>query len=212
MNHFRSIFLMLTFGLLLSTTIHAQTIRQRSTTEGFSLGLSGHYMGWSSDYFQFLDENAGDGPGFGVRAGYGFTQRYEIFAQYNLSTLNSDNIAAKAFQFSHVTGGLRFNFSATTHALRPFAEVGYTYQTGKVDQVLNNAGRRDNLIFKGGALHVGAGLNYFVALPVAITLNGSVQAGAKSPLTLNGIEQTDKADVAAFRISLGVIVYVNELF
>ncbi|MBD2700453.1 outer membrane beta-barrel protein [Spirosoma sp. BT702] len=212
MIHSRFFFLTLAAGFLLSTATWAQTIRQQSTTEGFSLGLSGHYLGWSSDYFQFLDENSGGGPGFGVRAGYGFTQRYEVFAQYDQSILNADNIQAKAFQFSHVTGGLRFNFSATTRALRPFAELGYTYQTGKVDQVLNNAGRRDNIIFKGGALHVGAGLNYFVALPVAITLNGSIQAGAKSPVTFNGVEQTAKADVAAFRISLGVIVYVSELF
>ncbi|GAB3996750.1 hypothetical protein GCM10028807_40100 [Spirosoma daeguense] len=212
MKFFR--FTLLTFfaTLLVLTNSRAQTIRQRSTTEGLSIGIQGTYMGWSSDYFQFLDENSGSGPGFSGRIGYGFNQRYELFAQYDWTTLNADNIAAKSFDFSHMTGGLRFNFSATTRALRPFAELGYTYQTGKADQVLGYNGARDNLLFKGGALHVGAGLNYFVALPVAITLNASLQAGAKSPVIINGFTSADRADVAAFRLSAGVIFFVSELF
>lgn len=213
MKSVRFTFLFVSISLLLvSTKSLAQTIRQRSTTEGLNLGIQGHYMGWSSDYFQFLDERSGSGPGIGGRVGYGFNQRFEVFAQYDFTSLNSTNIAAQSFHFTHTTAGVRFNFSATTHALRPYAEVGYAYQTGKADQVLNSNGGRDNLIFKGGSLHVGAGINYFVALPVAISLNGSLQAGAKSPVSINGFSTTDKADVAAFRISLGVLVFLSELF
>ncbi len=36
-------------------------------------------------------------------------------------------------------------------------------------------------------------------LPLAITLNGSLQAGAKSPVSINGFMATAKADVAVFR-------------
>ncbi|WP_198174971.1 outer membrane beta-barrel protein [Spirosoma arboris] len=213
MKSVRFMFLFVGISLLVSNTLWGQTIRQRSTTEGLSLGIQGHYMGWSSDHFQFLDENAGSGPGIGGRVGYGFNQRFEVFAQYDFNSLSATKIAAKSFHFTHATGGVRFNFSATTHALRPYAELGYAYQTGKADQVLNVNGGRDNLIFKGGTLHVGAGLNYFVSLPVAITLNGSLQAGAKSPVYVNGINFFDeKADVTAFRISLGVVVYLSELF
>ncbi|WP_020600756.1 outer membrane beta-barrel protein [Spirosoma panaciterrae] len=212
MQFLRISFLLLGINLLSSGTLWAQTIRQRSTTEGLSLGLQGHYMGWSSDYFQFLDENAGSGPGIGGRVGYGLNQRYEVFGQYDYTSLNSDKIAGKSFHFSHLTGGVRFNFSATTRALRPYAELGYVYQTGKADQVLNVSGGRDNLIFKGGALHVGAGLQYFVALPVAITLNGSFQTLGKYPVSLNGFDLNQKADVTSFRISAGVAVYLSELF
>ncbi|GAB3946366.1 hypothetical protein GCM10028805_16750 [Spirosoma harenae] len=208
----RFTYLLLLISFFLTGSLQAQTIRQRSTTEGLSVGLQGHYMGWSSDYFQFLDENSGSGPGIGGRIGYGLNQRYEVFAQYDMTFLNADNIAAKTFGFSHITGGVRFNFSATTHALRPFAELGYVYQTGKADQVLNANLGRDNLLFKGGALHVGAGLNYFVALPVAITLNGSFQAGGKYPVSVNGFDQNQKADATSFRISAGVLVYLSELF
>ncbi|GAB4013634.1 hypothetical protein GCM10028808_33340 [Spirosoma migulaei] len=208
-------FSFLFFGVILfvSNSLWAQTIRQKSTTEGLSFTLQGHYLGWSSDHFQYLDENAGSGPGIGGRVGYGFNQRLDVFAQYDIAFLDATKIAGKSFHFSHATAGLRFNFSTTTQALRPFAELGYAYQTGKADLVLNGNGGRDNILFKGGALHVGAGLNYFVSLPVAITLNGSLQAGAKSPVYVTGVNYFDeKADVMAFRISLGVVVYLSELF
>ena len=197
---------------LITAPTWSQTIRQRSTTEGFSIGLQGHSMGWSSDYFQFLDENSGNGAGIGGRVAYGFTQRLEAFALYDWTSLKSEPIAANSFQFTHTTLGARFNFSATTHALRPFAEVGYVYQQGKADGILDNNGLRNNLLFKGGALHLGGGLNYFVALPIAITLNGSLQTGAKSPVSINGLDTGDKADVSTFRISAGVILYLSELF
>ena len=211
MRQFRFIFLFGVLSLLSTTLLQAQKIRQQSTTEGLSLSLQGQFMNWSSDYFQFLDERSGSGVGIGLRAGYGLTQRYELFAQYNYTPLNAKNIAAESFRFTHATAGMRFNFSPTTHALRPFAELGYTYQTGKANQVLNTNGGRDNLLFKGGALHVGAGLNYFVALPVAITLNGSLQVGGKSDVQINGINTGDKADITAYRISAGVVLYLSEL-
>ncbi|MFC5409018.1 outer membrane beta-barrel protein [Larkinella bovis] len=198
-------------GFLVSTVTFAQTIRQRSTTEGFSLGLQGHMLGWSSDYFQFLDESSGNGVGFGGRIGYGLNQRFELFGQYDRTKMNIKNIDAESFTFTNVTGGVRFNFSATTHALRPYAEVGYVLRTGKLDQVINN-NVYDNIMFRGGAGHLGAGLNYFLSLPVALTLNGSFQVGGKSKIDLNGESTPDKADVTTFRISAGVVVYLSEIF
>ncbi|GAB2574666.1 autotransporter outer membrane beta-barrel domain-containing protein [Spirosoma areae] len=212
MRYCQFTFLFLLAGVLASGSLRAQTIRQQSTTEGLSLGLQGHYMSWSSDYFQFLDERSGSGLGISGRVGYGFNQRFDVFAQYDFTPLKATPVAAQSFHFSHATAGVRFNFSTTTQALRPFAEVGYAYQTGKADQVLNQNGGRDNLLFKGGAVHIGAGLSYYVALPVAITLSGSLQAGAKSPVSVNGFNTGDKADVMAFRISAGVVVYLSELF
>ncbi|WP_128547822.1 outer membrane beta-barrel protein [Larkinella soli] len=198
--------------LLLPALVSAQTaIRQRSSTEGFSLGLQGHMLGWSSDYFQFLDENSGNGLGGGLRAGFGLTQRLELFAQYDATKMNIDNVDAESFRFTTLTGGVRFNFSATTHALRPFVEAGYARRTGKIDQVING-NTYDNILFRGGSAHLGAGLNYFLSLPVAITVNGAFQVGGKSAIDLNGAESGDKADVSTFRISAGIIVNLSELF
>jgi opacity protein-like surface antigen len=202
--------LLLLAGLFVSTASFSQTIRQRSTTEGLNIGLQGHMLGWSSDYFQFLDENSGNGLGFGGRVGYGLTQRFELFAQYDRTKMNIKNIDAESFHFTNVTGGVRFNFSATTHALRPFAELGYVYRTGKIDQVING-NSYDNILFKGSAAHIGGGLNYFLSLPVALTLNGSFQVGGKSTIDLNGERSTDKADVSTFRVSVGVILFLSEL-
>ncbi|KAA9357388.1 outer membrane beta-barrel protein [Larkinella humicola] len=206
-----SIFLLfLLAGFVESAPAFAQTIRQKSTTEGLNLSLQGHMLGWSSDYFQFLDENSGNGIGFGGRVGFGLTQRFEVFAQYDRTKMNLKKIDAESFQFTNLTGGVRFHFSATTHALRPFAEIGYVHRAGKVDQVINN-NAYDNILFKGGAAHIGAGLHYFLSLPVALTLNGSFQAGGKSAIDLNGERTTDKADVSTFRISAGIVLYLSEL-
>ncbi|GAB3935133.1 outer membrane beta-barrel protein [Larkinella terrae] len=202
--------LLLLAGLFVSTATFSQTIRQKSTTEGLSIGLQGHMLGWSSDYFQFLDENSGNGLGFGGRVGFGLTQRFEVFAQYDRTKMNIKNIDAESFTFTNLTGGVRFNFSATTHALRPFAEVGYVHRVGKVDQVINN-NSYDNILFKGGAAHIGAGLNYYLSLPIALTANGSFQVGGKSAIDLNGERTSDKADVSTFRVSLGVILFLSEL-
>lgn len=194
-----------------SISLQAQSIRQRSTTEGFNLSLQGHYMGWSSDYFQFLDERAGSGAGFSGRAGFGFNQRYEAFLQYNYSAISATDIAGESFRYTHLTPGIRVNFSSTTRALRPFAELGYVYQTGKLNQVLNEDGYYDNLLFKGGAAHIGAGLSYFLSLPIAITLNGSVQAAGKADVQINGQNTGERADLTSFRISAGLVLYLSEL-
>lgn len=205
---------LLTFFVLtafwLPTLSNAQTIRQRSSTEGFSFGIQAHALGWSSEYFQYLDQNAGSGYGLGVRLGYGFTQRLEGFAQYDYTIMGINNVDAEAFHFSHLTGGVRFNFSATTHTLRPFAEVGYTYRVGEITQVING-NRYDNILFKGGAAHIGGGLNYALSLPLMLTLNGSFQAGSKSKIDVNRLDTGDKADIGTFRISIGVLLNISEL-
>lgn len=201
-------FFLLTFGLSTSTT--AQSIRQRSSTEGFSFGIQGHALGWSSEYFQYLDQNAGSGYGLGARVGYGFTQRLEGFAQYDYTIMGITNIDAEAFRFSHITAGARFNFSATTHALRPFAEVGYAYRVGEVTQVING-NRYDNILFKGGAAHIGGGINYALSLPFMLTLNGSFQTGGKAKIDVNSRDSGDKADISTFRVSVGLLVNISEL-
>ncbi|MBC7891100.1 MAG: hypothetical protein H7Y12_02705, partial [Sphingobacteriaceae bacterium] len=131
------------------------------------------------------------------------------FAQYDYTGMNIKELDAGSFRFSHLTGGLRLNLSATTHALRPFAELGYTYRTGQVNEVINGS-RYDDIIFKGGAFHLGGGLNYFVSLPVALTLNGSLQVGSKSAVSVTGISSGEKADIGTFRISAGVIFFLSE--
>jgi OprF membrane domain len=211
MRHSSILLPLLLAVLLLSNQIQAQTIRQKSTTEGLSIGLHGNFMGWSSDYFQFLDEKSGEGPGIGARIGYGLSQRYEPFVQYDYAFLNGTNVGAQSFAFTHLTAGLRVNFSATTHALRPFVEAGYTYQSGKANQILNDKSGRDNLLFAGGAGHVGGGLNYFLSVPIALTFSGSVQIGGKPAVQLNGIDTGEKADVTGVRVSLGVVLFLSEL-
>lgn len=188
----------------------AQTIRQRSSTEGFVVGIQANTLGWSSDYFQYLDENASSGYGVGVWAGYGFTQRLQVFGQYDFTAMTLEKLNAQAFQFSHLTGGLRFNFSTTTQAFRPFLELGLAYRTAMLKQVINGS-RYDDLLFQGETLHLGGGLNYALSLPVMLTLNGSFQTGGNAKLSINNISSTDKVDISTFRASIGILLNINEL-
>lgn len=202
--------LLFLFALLLTASaLQAQTIRQRSTTSGFNVGLQGHLLGWSSDYFRFLDENAGSGGGVTLRMGYGFTQHLEAFGQFDRTGMNVGQLDAASFRFSHLTGGVRYNISATTHAFRPFLELGYAHRSAMVRQVVNGNGYND-INFRGGAVHLGGGLNYFVALPVALSLSGSFQTGGKAAVSVDSFDTGDRADVSTFRVSLGVILFPGE--
>lgn len=210
MHSYRYTSFLFVYLVLLAIPSVGQTLRQRSTTEGLSLGIQGNILSWASDYFQYLDENSGSGSGFGVRVGYGFTQRLEAFGQYDMSYMELEQLDAESFKISSLTGGLRFNFRATTRPLRPFLELGYARRTGQIDQVING-NTYDNIQFRGGALHVGGGLNYYVALPLALSLNAAFQGGGKSGIQVNGFDSSDRADVTTLRVSLGLILYLSEL-
>jgi hypothetical protein len=203
------LFLLTLTGLCLSA--HAQT-RMRSTTEGLTIGAHVHGLGWSSNYFQFLDENAGTGVGGELRAGYGFSQLYEPFVSYGYTAMPTSKIDAEAFRFSHLDLGLRFNFSATTRRLRPFAEAGYSLVTSRTRAVSNGSGGYSDLTMKGGGIRGGLGLHYFVSLPVAVTFQlGGTFGGRFRTFAIDDRPSTDRPDFNTFRASLGLTVFLSEL-
>ena len=187
-----------------------KAVKMRSSAEGFNIGLQGNTIGWSSDYFTTLDENAGSGYGVGLRAGYGITQLYEVFVQFDKSFMNTDKIDAQSFDYQHIDAGLRFNFGSTTRPLRPFVEAGYSSRQMALTKVFFSVNNYGSLDVKGGSLYLGGGLNYFVSLPVAISLKGSLNPGGKGYVFLNGINSGEKADLTTFRISAGVVLFISQ--
>ncbi|MFN8355047.1 MAG: outer membrane beta-barrel protein [Spirosomataceae bacterium] len=187
-----------------------KAVKMRSSTEGFNIGLTGNTLGWSSDYFSVLDENAGSGYGIGLRAGYGITQLYEVFVQYDKSFMDVQKIDAQSFNYQHIDAGLRFNFGSTTRPFRPFVEAGYSARQMSLNKVFLAVNNYGNLDVKGGGLYLGGGFNYFVALPVALTLKGSLNPGGKGDVYVNNTSIGDKADLSTFRISAGIVLYISQ--
>lgn len=199
--------LILSFAVILAA--NAQ-LRQRSNTQGFNAAVQVHALGWSSEYFQYLDENAGSGVGGGIRLGYGITQLIEPYLGLDVTRLGVSNVDAKSFSMMHVDVGVRFNLAGTIHAFRPFLEGGYSFRQGKVNEVINGMVYTD-LKFSGGTPHLGGGINYFLKAPISLFARGLFTVGKSSSVFLDDQKTADKSDVTTFRIGLGVNFNISEL-
>jgi hypothetical protein len=185
-------------------------VRQRSATKGFNAAARAHVLGWASEFFEYLDKNAGSGFGGGVRLGYGVTELIEPYIGVDFTSLGTSDIDAESFKMMHFDIGVRVNLAGTVHPVRPFIEAGYSYLSGKVDQVINGA-THDDLKFYGGKPHAGGGLHYFFKTPVSVFAEGIFTLGKKSKAKLNGSEIPDEPDVTSFRVSIGISFNISEL-
>ncbi len=204
----KNIFIIL---LLLGSMVGQGQVKQRSALKGFNGAIQLHSLGWTSEYFKFLDEGASSGYGGGFRVGYGITELIEPYIGFDFTKMIiGSNIEAESFKMTHFDMGVRFNFAGTVHRFRPFAEGGYSLLKGTVKQVSTQTGNAD-LIFKGGKPHLGGGIGFFPKIPISIFAKGIFTLGKKSTATLDGVELTDKPDVTTFRITVGVNFNISEL-
>ncbi|HRO69749.1 MAG TPA: outer membrane beta-barrel protein [Chitinophagaceae bacterium] len=185
-------------------------VRQRSAIKGFNAAARIHTLGWASEYFQYLDENASSGFGGGLRLGYGITELLEPYVGFDFTSIGKSDIDAKSFGMTHIDVGLRVNLAGTINPVRPFVQAGYSFLKGKVDEVANGASYVD-LEFYGGKPHVGGGLNYFFKIPISVFAEGIFTVGKKSKAKLDGTEIPDEPDVTTFRINVGVSFNLSEL-
>ncbi len=202
---FRFTFLLFSF-LTAFITLRAQDIQ--SNTEGLNLNLYGSYVRWSSSFFDQLDEADPNGLGGGVRVGYGFNQRFEAFAQYEMQSLKIKS-EWDVNRMATIVAGVRANFGGTLQAARPFVEIGYASANLKIDPVSLN-GRFYEFQLKGPAVWLGAGVNYFISPQLA--LNGRVGGtfGKFSSFLASGQGFEDRPDVRTFRASIGIIYFFHQ--
>jgi len=201
----------ITCMLLLLASLGADAqIKQRSTTKGFSAAVQVHSLGWTSEYFKFLDEGAPNGFGGGIRLGYGVNEMIEPYFAYDFTTINLKDIDAQSYKMSHLDLGVRLNFVGNVHPVRPFVEAGYTYLKGTIKQVIAGSGYIDAEYY-GGKPHLGGGVSFFPLIPINLFAKGIFTVGKKSNLKLNGIVDSDNPDVTTFRITVGVGFNIQEL-
>lgn len=195
---------------LFSSLAMTAQVKQRSTTKGFSAAIQGHTLGWTSTYFQYLDENSPSGYGGGLRLGYGVTDMIEPYLAIDFTTMGTSNIDAQSFKMRHLDIGVRLNFVGNVHPVRPFVEAGFTSLKGTLKQVVSGSGYVD-AEFYGGKPHLGGGVSWFPSVPINIFVKGIFTVGKKSNLDIDGVKSPDKPDVTTFRISVGVGFNISEL-
>ncbi|MEZ4900906.1 MAG: outer membrane beta-barrel protein [Spirosomataceae bacterium] len=193
-------------GLLLASSLTlAQDIR--SNTEGINISVGGGVGNWSSSYFQNLDEAEPLGVGAGVRIGYGFNQRFELFARYDYHHFILKN-EWDTYQITNVGAGLRVNFGGTLQRTRPYLEVGYSSVGLLIDPVLFN-GNLFEYRLKGPALALGGGVNYFATPRLAIQAAANGTFGKFNSFQISGTGIEDRPDVRTLKFSLGISFYFN---
>ena len=200
--------IIITFFLLcLGGASHAQ-ISQKSRIKGLNVSASAHMIGWTSAYFNYLDENAPNGGGGGLAVGYGITELLEPYAAIHFSSMGVENVDVTRFSFTHADLGLKLNFLGTIHAWRPFVMAGYTLRTGNLTEVNLDNQYPDAKVY-GGTPHFGGGLSYFFTESLSIFANALFTTGKKSNLKVDGIEYTDKPDLTTFRLGLGLQYHIR---
>lgn len=195
--------------ILLSMGAYAQDIR--SNTEGFSISGNLSYLNWSSNYITQLDEQEPNGVGGGLRLGYGFNQRFELFAGLDgyAFRLNNPDIW-NTFGMGTLSAGLRVNLGGTLQPIRPFVEVGYAGQNFTMDPIFYAGDPTAyELRMKGSALVGSVGINYFLTQNLALhaSLGGSL--GKMNSFLLNDIGYTDRPDVRTVRATVGLSFYIH---
>ncbi len=181
---------------------HAQ-ISRKSSTKGLNVAASGNMLGWTSQYFNYLDENASNGAGGGISAGYGITELIEPYAGIHFDVMGVENVDVTRFTFMHVDLGLKLNFLGTIHAWRPFVMGGYSMRTINLTEVSLNNDYPDARVY-GGTPHLGGGLSYFFTESLSIFANALFTTGKNSNLEVDGVSYTDKPDITTFRLGIGV--------
>jgi hypothetical protein len=198
---------LLVLSLMSIATFGQDALTLRSNTEGFHIGVGASYKHWISSYFNQLDEIEPTGLGGGLNLGFGLNQHIELFANVDYHTFALKN-DWDDYGLSAVGVGVRYNFGGTLQAIRPYAELGYTYQYLIINPVELN-GQLFKYEMSGGALGLGGGLNFFVTPRLAINARAGATVGKFSSFLLDGDGIEDRPDVKTFTFGIGLNYFFN---
>ncbi len=192
---------------VIHSSLHAQDVR--SNTEGFNVGASGNYSYWSSSYFNQLDEAEPNGLGGGVRVGYGFNQRLEVFASFDGYSFRFNTPEEwDVYRLNSIGAGLRLNLGGTLQAFRPFVELGVCSQDFLIDPVFLN-GDAYEFKMRGPAVMGSAGLNFFIIENLAINASIGGSYGKISSFLGNGVGFEDRPDMRTLRATVGLSFFFH---
>ncbi len=185
-------------------------IMQRSTTKGLNVAAGVNLMGWSSEYYEFLSESAGSGYGAGLSASYGITELIEPYLGFTYSAIAVGEVEARSMSMSQLDVGLRLNFLGTIHAWRPFIQAGYSNRVLSMNEISYDAGHIDVRV-KAHAPHLGGGVAYFFNPAWSVYAKGLFTLAGQNKEYFDGESTSEKPDVTAFHVTLGVKMNLQSL-
>jgi hypothetical protein len=167
----------LTSALLLAalTALSAGALSaQRSTTQGFNLGL--HVSGASLEPEGGERSNAGGG---GIFVGYGFNPSFQLFLQLDGAEFDVDRTEVDGrWRMGHADLGLRYHFANALRHWVPYLQAALSGRAVSVeDAVLNQVVQSDAVTLRGGALTLGGGLLVYLGETFALDLQLAFSGG-----------------------------------
>lgn len=161
---------------LAGAVLQAGALRaQESDNAGFMLGVHAVSMGLDGVGEERFEE---EGKGLGLTVGYGFTDRFALYATVDggLIEYDPDNPAAVDEDYDAVTVdlGARMSFGNEFRRLRPFINAALSaVMTSEEDEELGGTATTS-----GGGLTVGGGVQYFYRPGWALLLGVQATMGA----------------------------------
>jgi len=201
---------LVTLLVLISYLTADAQIMQRSSMKGLNVAAGVNLLGWSSEYYEFLSENAGSGYGAEISASYGITELLEPYLGYAYSSIGTSEIDARSMSMGQLDIGLRLNFLGTIHAWRPFAQAGYSNRVLAMNEISYDAGYVDVQV-KSHAPHVGGGIAYFFNPAWSVYAKGIFTLEGKNSEFFDGQRTDAEPDVTAFHVAVGVKFNVQSL-
>lgn len=190
--------------LLVTGCLVAQAqIMQRSSTKGLNAAAGINLLGWSSEYYEFLSENAGSGYGVDLSASYGITELIEPYLGFAYSSIGVSEVDAQSMFMTQLDAGLRLNFLGTIHAWRPFVQAGYSNRVLGMNEISYDTEYVDVKV-KAHTFHAGGGMAYFFNPSLGVFAQGLFTLDGSNTESINGTDTGGEPDITAFRVTLGV--------
>lgn len=172
-----------------------------SKTEGFF--LEGHLQGHG---LTVEDDDADDGGGLGIKAGYGFSPLFTLYlgidgASMNVADPATQSFTANEYSLVYVDLGGRFNFRSGPHSVVPYID---TFVTGIASTYNTGAG---DVTFSGSGVSVGGGVQYFFSPQFAFNGGLDFTFGSYDEVEGGGGNESVDLGVTGARIDIGFSWY-----
>ena len=174
-----------------------------SNTQGFFLHVRGGGYGVG-----FEDDRDGTGSGFGLRMGYGISERVTLFAGMEGGEIdNGDGFQGlpqgDSYGLLYLDVGARLHFR-TDARLVPFVEAG-----ADVVGVWFDDEQREEAQYGGLSASLGGGILYFVTPQVGLEGSAPFNAGGLMSSEIGGVSRDEDIALAGVRLHVGLSVYPN---
>lgn len=202
--------LLIVLAVAVGCHVASGQIMQRSATKGLNLSGGVNLMGWSSEYYEFLSEEASSGYGAGLAASYGITELVEPYLGFTYSSIAVGEVDAKSMSMSQLDVGVRLNFFGTIHAWRPFVQAGYSNRVLGMNDISYGEGYVDVKV-KAHTPHLGGGVAYFFNPAWSVYAKGLFSLEGKNKEFFDGQSTGEEPDITAFHVTLGVKFNIQSL-